>query len=82
VSNQREKADDPDENVQFDRAKFKDTVHYICGKCPADELGKVKLHKTLYFADMIHFVDTGTPLTELSPNLGDDLVGQAAATLG
>lgn len=53
----------PEENVQFDRAKFKDAIHYICAKCPADELGKVKLHKILYFADMIHFIDTGTSLT-------------------
>jgi uncharacterized phage-associated protein len=53
----------PEENVQFDRATFKDTIHYICAKCPVDELGKVKLHKVLYFADMIHFIGTGTPLT-------------------
>jgi uncharacterized phage-associated protein len=53
----------PEENVQFDRAKFKDAVHYICAKCPVDELGKVKLHKILYFADMIHFIETGAPLT-------------------
>lgn len=53
----------PQENVQFDRAKFKDAVHYICSKCPVDELGKVKLHKILYFADMMHFIQTGVPLT-------------------
>jgi uncharacterized phage-associated protein len=53
----------PEENVQFDRAKFKDVVHYICAKCPVDELGKVKLHKILYFADMLHFIGTGAPLT-------------------
>jgi uncharacterized phage-associated protein len=53
----------PEENVQFDRAKFKDAIHYICAKCPVDELGKVKLHKILYFADMIHFIGTGAPLT-------------------
>jgi len=53
----------PEENVQFDRAKLKDAVHYICAKCPVDELGKVKLHKILYFADMIHFIGTDAPLT-------------------
>jgi hypothetical protein len=53
----------PEENVQFDRAKLKDAIHYICARCPADELGKVKLHKILCFADMIHFVGTGSPLT-------------------
>lgn len=53
----------PEENIQFDRAKFKDAIHYVCAKCPTEELGKVKLHKILYFADMIHFIGTGTPLT-------------------
>jgi hypothetical protein len=53
----------PQENVQFDRAKLKHAVHYICARCPVDELGKVRLHKMLYFADMLHFIGTGTPLT-------------------
>ena len=49
--------------VQFDRAKFLDTVHYVVAQCPSDQLGGVKLHKVLYFADMLHFAFEGRPLT-------------------
>lgn len=51
------------EHVQFDREKFLCAVHYICARCEPRELGKVKLHKALYFADMLHFLHTGRPLT-------------------
>lgn len=47
----------------FDRDKFKFVVHYICARCRPEELGNVKLHKILYFADMINFMSTGRPLT-------------------
>ena len=50
-------------SMQFDYLKFKDTVHYIAHRCKGDELGRVKLHKSLYFADMIRFVASGLPLT-------------------
>jgi hypothetical protein len=48
---------------QFDREKFKAVVHYICAACDPDSLGAVKLHKVLYFADMLHFAFHGTPIT-------------------
>lgn len=54
-----------EEHIQFDRQKFLDVVHFICHLCrqnPA-ELGKVKLHKALYFADMVTYLETGRPLT-------------------
>ncbi|MGE0407667.1 MAG: Panacea domain-containing protein [Amphiplicatus sp.] len=51
-----------DHNIRFDRDKFCAVVHYICSKCP-DELGNVKLHKIMYFADMLHFMAMGRPLT-------------------
>src|SRR6266849_9373459 len=54
---------DVDEQIQFDRAKLLDVVHYVCAKVPVPELGRVKLHKNLYFADMLHFAATGRPLT-------------------
>lgn len=54
---------DLNENIQFDRAKFEAAVHYICATVPVEELGRVKLHKVLYFADMLQFVATGRPLT-------------------
>ena len=47
--------------MQFDREKLKEAVLYIAEKCPAENLGAVKLHKVLYFADMLRYVDTGTP---------------------
>ena len=54
---------DMDERVQFDRAKLLDVVHYICALVPTAELGRVKLHKILYLADMLYFAATGRPLT-------------------
>ena len=50
-------------SVQFDREKFLEAVHYICTHCDPRELGRVKLHKILYFADMLHYVGYGRPLT-------------------
>lgn len=52
-----------DEQVQFDRSKFMDVVHYVCAKVPVAELGRVRLHKILYFVDMLHFTATHRPLT-------------------
>jgi len=54
---------DLDERIQFDRAKLLDVIHYICAKIPTAELGRIKLHKILYFTDMLHFAATGRPLT-------------------
>ena len=48
---------------QFNRQKFKDAIHYIVAKTRPDELGRVKLHKVLYFADMIWFIAEGHGLT-------------------
>jgi hypothetical protein len=52
-----------DEHVQFDRAKLLDVVHYICATVPPAKLGRVRLHRILYLADMLHFVATRRPLT-------------------
>lgn len=48
---------------QFDREKFKDAIWAIAAYCPSEELGNVKLHKILYFSDMLTFLDEGRPLT-------------------
>ncbi len=48
---------------QFDRQKFKDVIHYVVAQTRPDELGRVKLHKVLYFADMIWFIAEGRGLT-------------------
>lgn len=50
-------------NAQFDRAKLKAAILHICALCPPDRLGAVKLHKVLYFADMIRYAQMGHPLT-------------------
>src|SRR5208337_999071 len=43
--------------------KLKDVTHYVCYRCTQEELGNVKLHKILYFADMLHFLSERKPLT-------------------
>lgn len=56
-----------DEHFQFDRERFKQVVHYAVhyagSRYDVDALGNTKLHKTLYFVDMLHYLDTGQPLT-------------------
>lgn len=47
---------------EFDREKFKAVVHYLC-RHAGDDFGRIKLHKALYFADMLNFVDKNEPLT-------------------
>ena len=49
--------------MQFDRTKLKDAIVYIADKCRGDDLGAVKLHKVLYFSDMLHYAATGRPIT-------------------
>lgn len=48
---------------KLDYDRLQDVVHYVCSKCEPSELGNVKLHKILYFADMLHFASTGRALT-------------------
>jgi hypothetical protein len=48
---------------QFDREKFKDVIHHIVALTDPEELGRVKLHKVLYFTDMIWFIAEGHGLT-------------------
>lgn len=51
------------EPIRFNPEKFKDVVHYVCSKCESSRLGAVKLHKVLYFSDMIRFAWSGEPIT-------------------
>jgi antitoxin SocA-like protein len=55
------------EHFQFDRERFKDVVHYVVHyvgrNLDPEKLGRTKLHRVLYFADMLHYLDTGAPLT-------------------
>lgn len=49
--------------MQFDREKLKALVLYACSKCHPSDLGAVKLHKVLYFTDMIAYATKGSPVT-------------------
>jgi Protein of unknown function (DUF4065) len=49
--------------MQFDREKYKAVILYTCVKCEAHQLGAVKLHKVLYYADMLHYAHMGAPMT-------------------
>jgi Protein of unknown function (DUF4065) len=45
-------------DMQFDRQKLKAVILYICSKCSPEQLGAVKLHKVLYFSDMLRYLQT------------------------
>jgi hypothetical protein len=49
--------------LQFDKEKLKATILYTCTLCEAAELGAVKMHKVLYFFDMLHYAQVGSPAT-------------------
>lgn len=55
----------PETGIEFDREKFLAVLHYIIDECSDDpaKLGKTKLHKCLYYSDMLTFVTTRRPLT-------------------
>jgi hypothetical protein len=39
-------------------------VHYICARCDdSSKLGATKLNKTLFYADLAHYLETGETLT-------------------
>jgi hypothetical protein len=49
--------------MQFDRAKLRAVILHTCQSCPPERLGAVKLHKVLYFLDMIHYAQSGSSVT-------------------
>jgi len=49
--------------MQFDRSKLREAILYACEECPPELLGAVKLHKVLYFTDMLRYAATGRPFT-------------------
>ncbi len=51
------------EPITVDMAKLQAAILHICASTAPDELGKVKLHRILYYADMLHYSETGAPLT-------------------
>lgn len=50
---------------QIDKSRFTALVHYICDECrnDPDVLGKVKLNKILWLADIYAYKNWGLPLT-------------------
>nr|WP_295662300.1 Panacea domain-containing protein [Polymorphobacter sp.] len=52
----------------LDRAKIKAVILHTCRACPPERLGAVKLHKVLYFLDMINFAQTGMSVTGATYN--------------
>jgi len=53
----------PKNQFQLDREKLKEAVWLVADYCPQEELGNVKLHKILYFSDMLFFLHQGQPIT-------------------
>jgi hypothetical protein len=49
--------------MQFDRTKLRAVILHTCLACPPDRLGAVKLHKVLYYLDMIHYAQAGSSVT-------------------
>ncbi len=48
---------------QFDRQKFKALIHYVISRCPPDSVGRTKLNKTGFYADMLSYLQLGRPMT-------------------
>jgi hypothetical protein len=49
--------------MQYDRNKLRALILYACSVCDRSQLGAVKLHKLLYYTDMVHYAQVGTPVT-------------------
>lgn len=49
--------------MQFDREKLKAVILYTCRTCKPAQLGAVKLHKVLYYLDMLGYAASGTAVT-------------------
>lgn len=52
-----------EEMQQFDRPKFKALIHYVISRCPPESLGRTKLNKAGFYADMLSYLQFGRPMT-------------------
>lgn len=56
-----------EERFQFDREKFKNVIHHAVShailRYDPQSLGNTKLHKILYYSDMLRYLESGYPLT-------------------
>ena len=50
-------------NMQFDREKMRAVILHICHACEPSDLGAVKLHKVLYYLDMLTYADQRRAVT-------------------
>jgi hypothetical protein len=48
---------------QFDRQKFKALIHYMISRCPPESVGRTKLNKAAFYADMLWYLQAGHPMT-------------------
>ena len=51
------------DDIVYDKEKFKDVVHYIIYKCKDKEIGRTVLYKLLYFSDFNYYELYETSLT-------------------
>ena len=49
--------------IAYSRPKLRAAVLHVIRQTAPDRLGAVKLHKVLYYADMLSYLDTGQPVT-------------------
>lgn len=50
-------------DIKFDRDKLKAAILHVIKSCEADDLGAVKLHKVMYYSDMLYFLVSGRAIT-------------------
>lgn len=50
-------------SIQFDRNKMRAVILRACHSCSAEDLGAVKLHKILYFLDMMFYAQSRQAVT-------------------
>lgn len=51
------------EEPTYNEAKFDQVVHLVCSLTEPHELGKTKLNKVMYYADRLHYYETGFAIT-------------------
>ena len=50
-------------NFVVDRIKLTEAVCLIIDSCNPRDFGAVRLHKVLYYSDMLHYLENGAPIT-------------------
>ena len=48
---------------KLNKEKLKHAVCFVVENCDQSDLGAVKLHKILYYSDMLFYLETGKPIT-------------------